>query len=185
MRAPLARISSTRAVCSSTVSERYSAGLQPAMRRPGSFSVSRCCKLVEQLFVGAEEEDRHALRGGAAADFEHHLWAVHALAKLRTVNEVEGPADGLAVGNHEVERVEPVAVRFVADADHHTVDGDGGHGERLAVVRGADDFIDGGLVIDCVDADTRDVVFASINHPTVPPIVAIDSSAVSYVGALI
>ena len=49
------------------------------------------------------------------------------------VNEVEGPADGLAVGNHEVERIEPVTVRFVADADHHTVDGDGGHGERLAV----------------------------------------------------
>ena len=53
----------------------------------------------------------------------HQQGAIHALGKSGFVNEVQGPADRLAIGDNQIQLVETVEMFGIQDARHHSMNG--------------------------------------------------------------
>ena len=53
----------------------------------------------------------------------HQQGAIHALGKSGFVDEVQGPADRLAIGDNQIQLVETVEMFGIQDARHHSMNG--------------------------------------------------------------
>ncbi len=169
IRAPEARTRSASSTRSSAVECAELRRFGPGDLEAGEAFAEAFDERGEHRLAAAVEVDGQALCGGPLEDAQRQVRPVDAVGEAGAVQPVQRPAHRLAVRGDEVEVVEPVAVLGVLDAGHDAVDGESGDSVGTALVGGADDPLDGGVVVDGVDQDAEDVALAEVDH-TRPPL---------------
>ncbi len=80
------------------------------------------------------------------------------------MEEVERPANGLSIGDDEIEFVEAEPMLPIERTGHHPVNGEGCRGKTAARLRGRDDLSHRRLVVDHIDHDSQEIALATRDH---------------------
>ncbi len=80
------------------------------------------------------------------------------------MEQVEGPANGLAVRHEQIEMVQAELLFAIEDAGHQTVHGKRGNGSAALFTSRAEDELCRRVVIRRINQDTEDISFVWVAH---------------------